>query len=102
MSKVTVRAKLGSVTSVQLGLAAAILASAQEVFAAKPELKATQVITPENEITVVSIVKDGHTIEFTGREYKAANVARVAAAATPAQAVEKVDASAVGTHEDDE
>lgn len=102
MSKVTIRAKLGQVTAIQLGLAAAILSSAQEVFATKPELKATQVITPDNEITVVSIVKDGHTIEFTGREYKAANVARVAAAATPAQTHEKSDASAAETHEDDE
>ncbi|WQY99608.1 hypothetical protein [Acinetobacter phage pB23] len=84
MSKVVIRSKTGSVTALQLGLAVAILASANEVFAEKPELKATQVITPDNEITVVSKVKDGVTIEFTGREYKAANVARVAATPTPA------------------
>lgn len=83
MSKVTIRTKLGSVSAAQLGLAVAILASANEVFAEKPELKATQVITPDNEITVVSKVKDGVTIEFTGREFKQANVARVAAAPAP-------------------
>ncbi len=45
MSQVTIRAKLGAVTAIQLGLAHAILVAAEEVFAAKPELKATQVIT---------------------------------------------------------
>ena len=79
MSQVTIRAKSGTVTAIQLGLAYAILVAAEEVFAAKPELKATQVITDENEIVAVSKVKAGHTIEFTGREFKQANVARVAA-----------------------
>lgn len=79
MSQVTIRAKLGSVTAIQLGLAFAILVAADEVFAAKPELKATQVITDENEIVVVSKVKAGYTVEFTGREFKQANVARVSA-----------------------
>lgn len=100
MSKVTIRTKLGSVSAAQLGLAAAILASANEVFAEKPELKATQVITPDNEITVVSKVKDGVTIEFTGREYKAANVARVAAAPAPV-ATESKSADAGVVHHDD-
>ena len=79
MSQVTIRAKSGSVTAIQLGLAHAILVAADEMFAAKPELKATQVITDENEIVVVSKVKAGYTVEFTGREFKQANVARVAA-----------------------
>lgn len=79
MSQVTIRAKLGAVTAIQLGLAHAILVAADEVFAAKPELKATQVITDENEIVVVSKVKAGYTVEFTGREFKQANVARVSA-----------------------
>lgn len=79
MSQVTIRAKLGSVTAIQLGLAHAILVAADEVFAAKPELKATQVITDENEIVVVYKVKAGYTVEFTGREFKQANVARVSA-----------------------
>ena len=79
MSQVTIRAKLGTVTAIQLGLAHAILVAADEVFAAKPELKATQVITDENEIVVVSKVKAGYTVEFTGREFKQANVARVSA-----------------------
>ena len=79
MSQVTIRAKLGPVTAIQLGLASAILVAAEEVFAAKPELKATQVITDDNEIVVVSKVKAGHTVEFTGREFKQANVARVSA-----------------------
>lgn len=79
MSQVTIRAKSGTVTAIQLGLAHAILVAAEEVFAAKPELKATQVITDENEIVVVSKVKAGQTIEFTGREFKQANVARVSA-----------------------
>lgn len=79
MSQVTIRTKLGTVSAAQLGLAFAILSAADEVFAAKPELKATQVITDENEIVVVSKVKAGQTIEFTGREFKQANVARVSA-----------------------
>ena len=79
MSQITIRAKLGAVTAIQLGLAFAILSAAEEVFAAKPELKATQVITDDNEIVAVSKVKAGHTIEFTGREFKQANVARVSA-----------------------
>ena len=79
MSQVTIRAKSVTVTAAQLGLAHAILVAADEVFAAKPELKATQVITDENEIVVVSKVKAGHTIEFTGREFKQANVAHVSA-----------------------
>lgn len=79
MSQVTIRAKLGTITAAQLGLSFAILSAADEVFAAKPELKATQVITDENEIVVVSKVKAGHTVEFTGREFKQANVARVSA-----------------------
>ena len=79
MSQITIRAKLGAVTAIQLGLAHAILVAADEVFTAKPELKATQVITDENEIVVVSKVKAGSTIEFTGREFKQANVARVSA-----------------------
>ena len=79
MSQVTIRAKLGTVTAIQLGLAHAILVAAEEVFAAKPELKATQVITDENEVVVVSKVKAGHTVEFTGREFKQANIARVSA-----------------------
>ena len=79
MSQVTIRSKLGTVSAAQLGLAHAILVAADEVFAAKPELKATQVITDENEVVVVSKVKAGHTIEFTGREFKQANVARVSA-----------------------
>lgn len=79
MSQVTIRAKLGAVTAIQLGLAHAILVAADEVFTAKPELKATQVITDENEIVVVSKVKAGYTVEFTGREFKQANVARVSA-----------------------
>ena len=79
MSQVTIRSKSGIVTAIQLGLAHAILVAADEVFAEKPELKATQVITDENEIVVVSKVKSGHTIEFTGREFKQANVARVSA-----------------------
>lgn len=78
MSKVTIRTKLGSVSAAQIALSVAIIQSANEVFALKPELKATQVITPENEITVVSKVKDGITVEYTGREYKSAPVARVA------------------------
>ena len=61
MSQITIRAKLGAVTAIQLGLAHAILVAADEVFAAKPELKAT------------------YTVEFTGREFKQANVARVSA-----------------------
>lgn len=77
MSQVTIRAKLGTVTAIQLGLAHAILVAADEMFAAKPELKATQVVTDENEIVVVSKVKAGYTVEFTGREFKQANVARV-------------------------
>ena len=77
MSQVTIRAKSGTVTAIQLGLAHAILVAAEEVFATKPELKATQVITDENEIVVVSKVKAGYTVEFTGREFKQANVARV-------------------------
>ena len=80
MPQVTIRAKLSAVTSIQLGLAHAILVAASEVFAAKPELKATQVITDENEIVVVSKVKAGYTVEFTGREFKQANIARVSAA----------------------
>lgn len=79
MSQVTIRSKSGVVTAIQLGLAHAILVAADEVFAAKPELKATQVITDDNEIVLVSKVKAGHTIEFTGREFKQANVARVSA-----------------------
>ena len=79
MSQVTIRAKSGTVTAIQLGLAHAILVAADEVFAAKPELKATQVITNENEIVAVSKVKAGYTVEFTGREFKQANVARVSA-----------------------
>ena len=79
MSQITIRAKLGAVTAIQLGLAHAILVAAEEVFAAKPELKATQVITNENEIVAVSKVKAGYTVEFTGREFKQANVARVSA-----------------------
>ena len=79
MSQVTIRSKSGTVSAAQLGLAFAILSAAEEVFAAKPELKATQVITDENEIVVVSKVKAGHTVEFTGREFKQANVARVSA-----------------------
>ena len=79
MSQVTIRAKSGTVTAIQLGLAHAILVAAGEVFAAKPELKATQVVTDENEIVVVSKVKAGYTVEFTGREFKQANVARVSA-----------------------
>lgn len=79
MSQVTIRSKSGTVTAAQLGLAFAILSAADEVFAAKPELKATQVITDDNEIVVVSKVKAGSTIEFTGREFKQANVARVSA-----------------------
>ena len=79
MPQVTIRAKSGTVSAIQLGLAYAILVAAEEVFAAKPELKATQVITDENEIVVVSKVKAGNTIEFTGREFKQANVARVSA-----------------------
>ena len=79
MSQVTIRSKSGTVTAAQLGLASAILSAADEVFASKPELKATQVFTDENEIVVVSKVKAGHTVEFTGREFKQANVARVAA-----------------------
>ena len=82
MSQVTIRAKSGSVTAIQLGLAHAILVAADEVFTAKPELKATQVITDENEIVTVSKVKAGYTVEFTGREFKQANVARIA---TPRQ-----------------
>ena len=78
MSQVTIRSKSG-VTAIQLGLAHAILVAADEVFTAKPELKATQVITDENEIVVVSKVKAGYTVEFTGREFKQANVARVSA-----------------------
>ena len=42
MSQVIIRAKSGTVTAIQLGLAHAILVAAEEVFAAKPELKATQ------------------------------------------------------------
>lgn len=80
MSQVTIRAKSGTVTAIQLGLAHAILVAAAEVFAAKPELKATQVITDENEVVVVSKVKAGYTVEFTGREFKQANVARVSSA----------------------
>ena len=80
MSQVTIRAKLGAVTAIQLGLAHAILVAAEEVFAARPELKATQVITDENEIVVVSKVKAGHTVEFTGREFKQANISRVSSA----------------------
>ena len=79
MSQVTIRAKSGTVSAIQLGLAYAILVAAEEVFAAKPELKATQVITDENEIIAVSKVKAGYTVEFTGREFKQANVARVSA-----------------------
>ena len=79
MSQVTIRAKSGTVTAIQLGLAHAILVAADEVFAAKQELKATQVITDENEVVAVSKVKAGHTVEFTGREFKQANVARVSA-----------------------
>lgn len=79
MSQVTIRSKLGAVSAAQLGMAFAILSAAEEVFAAKPELKATQVITDDNEIVAVSKVKAGHTIEFTGREFKQANVARVSA-----------------------
>ena len=79
MSQVTIRSKSGAVTAIQLGLAHAILVAADEVFTAKPELKATQVITDENEIVVVSKVKAGYTVEFTGREFKQANVARVSA-----------------------
>ena len=79
MSQITIRAKLGAVTAIQLGLAHAILVAAEEVFASKPELKATQVITDENEIVAVSKVKAGYTVEFTGREFKQANVARVSA-----------------------
>ena len=79
MSQVTIRAKLGTVTAIQLGLAHAILVAADEMFAAKPELKATQVVTDENEIVAVSKVKAGYTVEFTGREFKQANVARVSA-----------------------
>ena len=80
MSQVTIRAKLGTVTAIQLGLAHAILVAADEMFAAKPELKATQVVTDENEIVAVSKVKAGYTVEFTGREFKQANVARVSSA----------------------
>ena len=80
MSQVTIRAKSGTVTAIQLGLAHAILVAANEVFAAKPELKATQVITDENEIVVVSKVKAGYTVEFTGREFKQANISRVSSA----------------------
>lgn len=105
MSQVTIRSKLGTVTAIQLGLAHAILVAAEEVFAAKPELKATQVITDENEIVVVSKVKAGHTVEFTGREFKQANVARVSApcqeaysnphqAITPTQVDAQLDAEA--------
>ena len=79
MSQVIIRAKSGAVTAIRLGLVHAILVAAYEVFAAKPELKATQIITDENEIVVVSKVKAGHTVEFTGREFKQANVARVSA-----------------------
>ena len=79
MSQVTIRAKSGTVTAIQLGLAHAILVAADEMFAAKPELKATQVVTDENEIVAVSKVKAGYTVEFTGREFKQANVARVSA-----------------------
>ena len=79
MSQVTIRAKSGTVTAIQLDLAHAILVAAAEVFAAKPELKATQVVTDENEIVAVSKVKAGYTVEFTGREFKQANVARVSA-----------------------
>ena len=79
MSQVTIRSKSGVVTAIQLGLAHAILVAAEQVFASKPELKATQVITDDNEIVVVSKVKSGHTVEFTGREFKQANVARVSA-----------------------
>lgn len=79
MSQVTIRSKLGTVSAAQLGLAFTILSAADEVFTAKPELKATQVITDENEIVVVSKVKAGYTVEFTGREFKQANVARVSA-----------------------
>ena len=79
MSQVTIRSKSGTVSTIQLGLAYAILVAAEEVFAAKPELKATQVITDENEIVAVSKVKAGYTVEFTGREFKQANVARVSA-----------------------
>ena len=79
MSQVTIRAKSGTVTAIQLGLAHAILIAADEMFAAKPELKATQVVTDENEIVAVSKVKAGYTVEFTGREFKQANVARVSA-----------------------
>ena len=79
MSQVTIRSKSGTVTAIQLGLAHAILVAAEKAFAAKPELKATQVITDENEIVMVSKVKAGHTVEFTGREFKQANVARVSA-----------------------
>ena len=80
MSQITIRAKLGAVTAIQLGLAHAILVAADEVFTAKPELKATQVITDENEIVVVSKVKAGYTVEFTGREFKQANISRVSSA----------------------
>ena len=80
MSQVTIRAKSGLVTAIQLGLAHAILVAADEVFTAKPELRTTQVITDENEIVVVSEVKAGYTVEFTGREFKQVNVARVSAA----------------------
>ena len=79
MSQVTIRAKSGTVTAIQLGLAHAILVAADEMFAAKPELKATQVVTDEDEIVVVSKVKAGYTVEFTGREFKQANIARVSA-----------------------
>ena len=79
MSQVTIRSKSGTITAIQLGLAFAILSAADEVFAAKPELKATQVVTDENEIVAVSKVKAGYTVEFTGREFKQANVARVSA-----------------------
>lgn len=81
MSQVTVRSKSGQITAVQLGLAHAILVAAQGVFAQKPELKATQVITDDNEIVVVSTVKAGYTIEFTASKFKQADIARVSTAA---------------------
>lgn len=94
MSKVTIRTKLGSVSAAQIALSVAIIQSANEVFALKPDLKATQVITPENEITVVSKVKDGITVEYTGREYKSAPVARVPVQAPAAPVVPAVEEQA--------
>lgn len=101
MSQITIRAKLGAVTAIQLGLAHAILVAADEMFAAKPELKATQVITDENEIVAVSKVKAGYTVEFTGREFKQANVARVSARCTIGEKSEGPEAPvADGQYED--